>query len=189
MGGAPEELDFDAVYRAHVDRVARWAARLGGPTIDAQDVVQDVFVVVHRELGKFRGEAKLTTWLYEITAKQVRHRRRTDRRRRWLRGLFGASLSQSAWQPRAPIRVVADRQLTTLVYRVLDSLSDRDRTLLILFDVEGHSGEEIAEMIGAKLPSVWVRLHRARKRFRAVVQALPPEEQQILLALEEGAGS
>src|SRR5947209_6991554 len=81
-----EPLDFDAVYRAHAAKVARWAARLGGPAVDLDDVVQEVFLIVHRQLAKFRGEAQVTTWLYRIAENVVRHRRRKERFRRWLSG-------------------------------------------------------------------------------------------------------
>src|SRR2546423_1814126 len=64
------------VYRRHAADVARWAARLGGPLIDVDDVVQEVFVVVNRKLPHFRGDAKVTTWLFRITDHVVRNHRR-----------------------------------------------------------------------------------------------------------------
>src|ERR1700749_3765924 len=84
--GAADEAprDLDALYRAHVDAVARWAGRLAGPGLDLEDIVQEVFVVVHCRLSEFRGDAALTTWLYEITARVVRDRRRHRRRWRWI---------------------------------------------------------------------------------------------------------
>ena len=79
--GAPR--DFDAIYRGYARLVARWAARLGGPEVSVDDVVQDVFLVVSRRLADFRGDAKLTTWLFRITEKTVRNVRRQRRRRHW----------------------------------------------------------------------------------------------------------
>src|SRR3954452_10949688 len=75
-------LTVAGVYRTHATQVARWAARLGGPRIDVDDVVQEVFAVVSRKLDGFRGEAKLETWLFRITDRIVRnHRRRWAVRR------------------------------------------------------------------------------------------------------------
>src|SRR5262249_14147909 len=67
------------LYRAHAQTVARWASRLGGPAIDVEDVVQEVFLVVQRRLDGFRGDAHVKTWLYRITANVVRWRRRKDK--------------------------------------------------------------------------------------------------------------
>src|SRR5262245_62237789 len=85
--GVGASLDFDAVYREHGRTVARWAARLGGPGITVEDVVQDVFLVVSRRLHEFRGEAKLATWLFGITDRTVRNWRRRQRWRRLMRQL------------------------------------------------------------------------------------------------------
>src|SRR5262245_13697994 len=71
--------DSGEVYRLHADRVARWVARLGGPAVDVEDTVQEVFVKVHRLLAQFRGDAELTTWLYRITENVTRARRRKER--------------------------------------------------------------------------------------------------------------
>ena len=61
---ATDPRDFDRLYREQVEQVARWAARLGGAEIDVDDVVQEVFVAVHKQLPKFRGESSVRTWLY-----------------------------------------------------------------------------------------------------------------------------
>ena len=82
---APAAPSLDAVYRAHAATVARWVAHLGGPSIDVEDVVHEIFLVVRRQLAKFRGDAKLTSWLYRITARTVRDWRRKDRFRRFVR--------------------------------------------------------------------------------------------------------
>jgi RNA polymerase sigma-70 factor (ECF subfamily) len=62
-----EDTGLAAIYREHAELVKRWALRLGGPGLDAEDFVHEVFMVVQRRLPEFRGEAKLTTWLYRIT--------------------------------------------------------------------------------------------------------------------------
>ena len=58
---------FDDIYRRHARTVARWADRLGGARVDADEVVQEVFLTVNRRGGEFRGDAKRTTWLFRIT--------------------------------------------------------------------------------------------------------------------------
>src|SRR4026208_659549 len=86
---APGTLDFDAVYQAHAQTVARWAARLGGPGVDAEDITQGggraggVVLVWDRRRRQFRGESHLATWLFSVTAKIVANDRRRRRLRRW----------------------------------------------------------------------------------------------------------
>src|SRR3954469_22221979 len=81
---AEPPLDFAAMYRAHARDVVRWAARLGGPGIDAEDVAQDVFVVARRRLVSFEGPGKISTWLFRTTEKLVQAARRKQRLRRWI---------------------------------------------------------------------------------------------------------
>ena len=58
MGRRERKLDFDAVYQAHAQTVARWAARLGGPGVDVEDITQEVFLVADRRLREFRHESQ-----------------------------------------------------------------------------------------------------------------------------------
>src|SRR6516162_319680 len=94
----PLPPDAGTLYRAHVRQVARWAARLGGPTLEVEEVVHEVFEIAHRRLPVFRGESTAATWLFGITERVVRHRRRRARWRRWLAG----SADESAGHLSAP---------------------------------------------------------------------------------------
>jgi len=146
------------LYRAHAQNVARWASRLGGPAVDVEDVVQEVFLVVQRRIDGFRGDAHIKTWLYRITANVVRWRRRKDKVRRWLGGSADDVAGSLAARGPTPLEALE-------VYRVLDGMRERYRTVLILFEIEGMSGAEIAALMGAQVDTVWVWLHRARKQF------------------------
>jgi len=165
--------DLDALYRAQVDRVARWVARLVGPSPAVDDLVQDVFVRVQRLLPSFRGDAKVTTWLYRITENVVRNHRRKERLRRLL-GVQADAAASAAHPP--PLEALERREASRLVYRILDALRERDRNLLILFELEQLSGEEIAELTGMTIGAVWVGLHRARAKFLSVFEKLERRE-------------
>jgi RNA polymerase sigma-70 factor (ECF subfamily) len=157
---------FDEVYVAHAAMVMRWAQRLGGPQVDPEDVMQEVFVVVNRRLREFRGQAKLTTWLFRITERVIKSSRRKQRLHSWLSG--GTSELErhagSATGP-GPMELVERRQQAEQVYRILDRLPDRYRKVLVLFELEELSTEEIAGLLGTKIGTVRVLLHRARSRF------------------------
>lgn len=171
-----EPRELGALYRQHAQTVARWAARLGGPEIDVDDVVQEVFLTVHRLLSGFRGEAKITTWLFRITQNQVRHQRRKMRYRRFLRGTANDVAGQIISNGPTPSDLLEQRQASATVYRVLDGLSDKYRTAFILFEIERLSGEEIASLLDQKVNTIWVWLHRARAQFIAGLKELEKSE-------------
>src|SRR5262245_3369104 len=164
---------FDAVYRAHARTVSRWASRLLGPGGDCEDVVQEVFIIVRHKLPRFDRHAEITTWLYEITVRVVQDWRR---RRRWWSWVTGRGPSPSRGRTQTPpappgngthdpVARLEGRERVLQFYRVLDGLDEAYRTTFILFELEGLSGERIAEITGARLGTVWVRLTRARRAF------------------------
>lgn len=169
-------LTMEEVYRLHAPTVIRWALRLGGPSFELEDVVQDVFLKVHRSLASFRGEAKITTWLYQITRNVVGHRRRKDRIRRWLRGSADEVAGHLPALGITPVEAIERQEASRQLYRALDALSERHRTVFILFEMEQLSGEEIAEVMEAKVETVWVWLHRARAQYLKQVARLKAEE-------------
>jgi RNA polymerase sigma-70 factor, ECF subfamily len=146
--------------------VARWVSHLGGPSADVEDLVHEIFLVVERRLADFRGDAKLTTWLYRITERVVRERRRNDRVRGWLGRTRSTDLERALSSTLlTPVEELERRRAVETVYRILDRLPDKYRGVLILFELEGMSGEDIAAHSGRRLATVWVHLHRARARF------------------------
>jgi RNA polymerase sigma-70 factor (ECF subfamily) len=171
----PPALDLAEIYRTHVRDVGRWAERLAGPGFDLPDLVSEVFEIAQRRLSSFRGESSVRTWLFGITEKVVRHRRRKDRLRHWLSGSAReVTRHLPAPGPSQQERLEAEERRAR-VYRVLDRLSERDREILILFELEELPGKEIARLLGVTVDSVWLRMHRARARFLKVFQETEPE--------------
>jgi RNA polymerase sigma-70 factor (ECF subfamily) len=162
---ATAAASLDALYREHGATVARWVLRLGGPSCDGEDAVQEVFAIVAERLSAFRGDAKVATWLYGITENVVREQRRRARVRRWFSGGDDQSGADVPATARLPVELLEQRQASQLVYRALDKMREPYRTALILFELEGISGEQIAELKKAKVSTVWVWLHRARAQF------------------------
>jgi RNA polymerase sigma-70 factor (ECF subfamily) len=165
-GNEPPAIPADsgALYREHAPRVTRWVARLAGPLLDVEELVQEVFIKAHLLLPTFRGEAAITTWLYRIAENTVKSRRRKERVRRWLRFRHLEDVDHEVRYP-TPLEELERREAQQKVYRALDGVSDAYRTVFILFELEGLSGEEIARLTDTRLSTVWVRLHRAREQF------------------------
>jgi RNA polymerase sigma-70 factor (ECF subfamily) len=164
---------LEEVYRAHAKTVARWAMHLLGPRDDYEDVVHEVFLVVGRQLTGFRGEAQITTWLYEITVRVVQTFRRRARWWSWVTGRghspsrARAGESFEGWSPATtdPEALLEARERTRMLYQLLDELNEDQRTTFILFELEGLSGNQIAAITGTNVAAVWVRLSRARRKF------------------------
>jgi RNA polymerase sigma-70 factor (ECF subfamily) len=163
--------DFKAVYERWVSDVARWIRALGGPMADRDDVLQEVFVVVHRRLADFDGQ-NLPGWLYRITAHQVRD----FRRKLWVRHIFGHSvpLTESMAAPGpSPLMSVEGRQKSERLENLLTKMSAPLRTSFVLFEIEGYTAEEISRMQGTSLNTVRARILRARKKLTALLKASP----------------
>ncbi len=166
--------DFAAIYRDHAPQVARWLRKLGGPSLDVEDALQEVFLTAHKKLPGFRGEAEISTWLYRIASNEVSHRRRKDRWRRLLIGK-GERVDRPALAP-TPLEAVERRERQHLLYRILDGIPEKYRNLLILFELEEMSGDAIASLTCTKVSTVWVQLHRARALFLKRMADLDQED-------------
>jgi RNA polymerase sigma-70 factor (ECF subfamily) len=161
---------FAEAYRDYAARVARWSARLGGSDADVEDVVQEVFLVVSRKWPTLRADGHFTSWLFQVTRKIVANQRRHLRwRRLWSGNQELASVPDHGPDPDAEL----DRQLTlALFHRAVDRLPEKQRTVFVLFELEGMSTAAIAELTQRNLSTVKVQLARARGRFVTVYRRL-----------------
>lgn len=171
--------DAAALYTGYAGKVTRWAERLAGPTLDLEDIVHEVFVIAHRQLPRFRGDSAVSTWLFGITDNVVRHRRRKERWRRFFGGSATANeeaVARLASPQPDPLRLAERGDAARTVYRLLDALPERDRRILILFELDERSAEEVATLLGIKPANARLRLHRARARFLRAYQQFEDDE-------------
>jgi RNA polymerase sigma-70 factor (ECF subfamily) len=162
-----EPLSFEEVYSKWFHEVSRWARAFGGLDADLDDLTQEVFLVVRRKLSQFDGK-NLSGWLYRIAQRTVRD----YRRRAWFRSLLRSKpekLSDRESGGRDPAEAFERREAERLISSILDQMNESRRTAFILFEIEGYSGEEIAELEGVPVNTVWTRLHHARKEFATLV--------------------
>jgi RNA polymerase sigma-70 factor, ECF subfamily len=174
----PAELGLEALYRDHARDMSRWVKRLWGRH-DAEDVLHEVLLVVQRRLPEFRGDAALKTWLYAVTARVVIDRRRKERWRRLLFRRAVPDLEAEYARVESPQRGTEREQARAMVYAVLDKLSERDRALLIMFELEGIPIEQIMNVLSISESNAWVSLHRARERFRKIYARRFGREQEL----------
>ena len=172
-------LSFDDVYRQHALRVAGWIGRLGGPRVDVDEVLQEVFLTVSRRLPEFRGEAKLTTWLFRITARVVANHRRASRRRGLWARLTQRLLNTAPSNQPTPVDVLEERQAGERFYRVLDELPEHFRQVLVLFELDEMTTDDIARTLDRPPATVRVWLHRARAEFTKRWQQSRREQEEL----------
>jgi RNA polymerase sigma-70 factor (ECF subfamily) len=164
LAGQGDMLAFRKLYDLYVRRVTCQVGRLLGPGGDVEDVVQEVFVQVHRSLANFREESAFSTWLYRVTWNvAVSHLRRKAPPTVDLPALIQFACERDQWDT-----LQAREQLRTL-YAALDDLPADYREAFILFEIEGMSLQEIAEMTGDTLNTVASRVRRSRERLRALL--------------------
>jgi RNA polymerase sigma-70 factor (ECF subfamily) len=173
----PVEFGVEDLFRDYAAIVEKWVARLAGPAVDADDVVQEVFMVVQRRLAEWRAEAKISTWLYRITERVVRRQRHKQRVGQWAEVLAEDFTDQIPCHAPTPAAHLETKQTLNIVQRALDSLDPRQREAVALFELEGLSGHEIAARTGTKYATVWVRLHRGRAQFRKRLGELRASEE------------
>jgi RNA polymerase sigma-70 factor, ECF subfamily len=170
QAAAGNSAAFDRLVTVHQERISRLVHRLLGWPSDVDDVVQDVFVDVLRNLNRFDGRSSVLTWLTRIAI----NRCRSHQRKEWLRSTFLRRLPLSLGEGRGE---GAANQLETSetiqqVHQAIQQLKQSDREIIVLRYLEEQSIEQIAQTLGSTRGTVDVRLSRARKRLEKILQPI-----------------
>jgi len=158
---AAQSVDFDALYRDYKRKVFGTVRNVIGPTQELEDIVQTVFLEIHRSLPRYRGTALLSTWIYRIAVNvSLQHIRKKKRRRVFL--FLGDDARRDAQNHHDPRVRLAERERIKMLYRLVDKLSEKKRTTFILHEMQGLPVEEIAEICEIPVNTVRSRLIAAR---------------------------
>jgi len=176
---AGDAVAFRQLFREHRVTVTRLVHRMLGSSADLEDLVQEVFVQVHKSLGSFRREAQLGTWIYRIAINVVLMHRRAQKSRP--AAVSGPPDASAVDESALPDEQLARRRRVGALYRLLDRMSEKKRTVYVLHELEGLTPAEIAKVVGAPVLTVRTRLFYAR---RTLLAELPHEP--ALAALAEG---
>ena len=154
---------FEALYRQHATRLYNLASRMMGSHGEADDVLQDIFLLAYRKLGSFRGESSLGTWLYRLA---MNHCLDVLRSRQTRMGQQTDSLDEPDAPPVAsPVPLVGSVSRIDLE-RAVDALPPACRAAFLLHDVEGFGHQEVGAMLGISEGTSKSQVHKARMRIR-----------------------
>lgn len=175
---SPARLTTDELFRKHAPFVARLLLRLGVPAREIDDVVQQVFLVAHKNGGYVAGPATPTSYLGAIAVKAASSARRRDGAQR--RRQAGYSPELLASSGRDPVTLLEVRSELLQLQAALDEMDPDLRAVLVLTELEGESCASIAASQGIPVGTVYWRAHRARKQFRQIARRLTEEPKRRL---------
>lgn len=169
-----DRISFDVLVGRYAPRVYNIAFRITGHSQDAEDAAQEAFVRVFRSMKKFRFQCEFSTWLYRIAVNAALD----ELKRRKRRPAAFSSLQQDdedggpefeANGP-DPQEALQGRQRQAVIVRAMNALPPHYRLVLTLYDIQGHSYQEIAEITDTPVGTVKSRLNRARLALRALLE-------------------
>ncbi len=142
---------------------------------DAEDVAQEVFVQLYESIHSFKGESRLSTWLYRVTvSKSMDHLRKKKRKKRFafVQSLFGANEELVHDPPDFvhPGVRLDNKEKATQLFKAIDQLPEKQKIAFTLNRLEGLSYQEISEIMNLSIASVESLLHRARKNLRKTLE-------------------
>lgn len=169
---------FEALVNAEAGKLLALARRILRHEEEARDAVQEAFVAAFQRLSSFKGECRLSTWLFRIAANAalMRLRRRRRRAEDSIEELLPSFVEDGHRRippgdrnlP-APDLAAQQAQLRARVRACIDELPDGYRTVLLLRDIEERSTDEVAALLGVTANAVKIRLHRARQALRELL--------------------
>lgn len=168
-------IELDALYREQVEYVWATLRRLGVSSGDLEDVAHEVFVVVHRRSGDFDATRPVRPWIFGIALRAASRYRRGARRRN---EVSDTGLKEPADGARGAEGALEQRDARRLVFEALDRLTDEQRAVFVLHELEGRSVPDIAAELDVPLNTIYSRLRLARERFTSAVARLREKELQ-----------
>jgi RNA polymerase sigma-70 factor (ECF subfamily) len=178
---AGDRKAFEAVFNHYAGRVFRQAFKLVGNEADAQDVVQEVFLLVYRKAYSFRGKSEFSTWLFRVTANAALTKLRERKKDKEVVSLddYMPKFRKDGHHLVRPVadwtqdieNLVAIMEFSKVIQQAMDHLSPIDKAVVVMSDLEGMSNPEISETLHITVLAVKARLHRARLFLRGWLTA------------------
>ena len=173
LASAGDDTAFTSLVTRFQPAVFRWSLTFASDPDEAEDITQEVFVRVHRQIGNYRSDGPLEAWLYRITRRTATQLRRTRGRRRRL-SLSPAALPDRSVYTTDPGGRVDRQRAATVIRELFSALPRRQREIFDLVDLQGLSPAEVADRTGMRPASVRTNLFKARRAIREGLLANHP---------------
>lgn len=171
------DLDVARLYRDHADFVWASLQRLGVRSSDLEDVLQDVFVVVHKRIASFDGSAKMTTWLFGICLRVASAYRRRGFRRN--ETSVAEVPEDDAAGDETPEQDLAARESRRRLQVLLDELELEKRAIFVMFELDEMPCDEIARIFGVPVGTIYSRLHSARQDLQKALARMHARDARL----------
>ena len=169
-----DERAFEEVYERFAQMVFNLAYRMSGTVEEAEDLAQEVFLRIHRHLGRFNGRSALKTWVYRVTLNHCRSK--LGRKRYPTQPLAEENEGEGARlidEKRNPEDIALAHDAGRQVSLALRQLKPVFREAVVLRDLQGLSYDEIAEILKVRIGTVRSRIARGRERLRIILENNP----------------
>jgi RNA polymerase sigma-70 factor (ECF subfamily) len=175
-----EDLDFLNIYEEFYPKILHYLKRMVGDN-DADDVAQEVFDKINRNLDDFKGESKISTWIYRIATNTALDKLKSLPYKRSAAGPLAPlpveiiNMRKEATatiknKPQSPDQKLIRNEMRECIREFVDNLPADYRTIIILNELEGFTNKEIAEILQISLDTAKIRLHRARGRLKKMLE-------------------
>ncbi len=164
-------VDFRSVHGQFRPKVLRYLARLVGES-DAEDLTQAVMLKVSEGLPAFRGESSISTWVYRIATNAALDRLRAKRERAGeSESEFDEEALPDSMQTASAETNAIREEMNACIREFVERLPQGYRTVMVLSEIEGFKNSEIADILGIRVETVKIRLHRAREKLHQELEA------------------
>ncbi|MCD6506639.1 sigma-70 family RNA polymerase sigma factor [Candidatus Poribacteria bacterium] len=167
-----DKAAFGILVRKYQDLVYRLIYRLLGETPDMEDIAQEIFIRAYKGIGRFRGDARFSTWLTRICINYCRKRRHKAKRDLISLEQFMSQGYDFADGSAMPDRILERKEYRELVRQAIDNLPQKYRIVIILRYFEAYSCEQIAEILSCPVGTVYSRLFRAHEKLRKRLKSI-----------------
>ncbi len=168
------EVDFQKIHNYFRPRILRYLTRMVGE-VEAEDLTQEVFAKIGGALKRFRGESKLSTWIYQIATNTALDRLRRssvrpgDEKKLSIESVAETEEDKEIWTgeqtPSTEQRVIR-QEMNGCIREIIETLPETYRSVIVLSELEGFQDAEIADILGLNLQTTKIRIHRARTRLK-----------------------
>jgi RNA polymerase sigma-70 factor (ECF subfamily) len=172
-------MEFQQIYKEYHPKILGYLTRLTGKKIEAEDLTQEVFIKVHEALPGFKGRSSLSTWIYKIATNTANDNFKSASFQKGSKQTIPQEYlnenteNRNVWtgeKEKTSDKVLESNEMNCCIKRYVEELNENYRTVFILSEYEGKSNNEIAGILGVSLETVKIRISRARKQLKKMME-------------------